>query len=240
MRALRAVALVTLLTLAGSQAGAAPAPGRSTAGCPAATRCGLYSLQSGRWPAARGAVTIRYRVNVQQPWVIPKQAMVAIGHAAAAWEKANPNVRFVYEGETSVMPQLGNGVNEIAWVPTLEPDVIAQTNHRIKAGRRLEADTLLNMSKPFAWEPCRPEQGGCSDDWGTGIRMMDVQTVMTQQFGHWLGLMTLTDPAARDLTMFASIGYGERRQSTLGLGDILGVRAAYPCRGCAMPRVVTP
>ncbi len=235
-----AIAAAMLLGGSAAHAGRAPAPGRSTAGCPTATRCGLYSLNPQRWAAAKGIVTVPYKVSMVQPWLLPEQVLEAIKAAARTWESANPNVRFRFDGISYDIPQLGNNINEIAWVGTLEPDVIVQTNHRAKGTRRLEADTLLNVAKPWGWQPCDGRGASCSDASGMGVRMLDLQAVVTQQMGHWLSLQALTSPAARQLSMYGEIGYGERHKSTLGLGDVMGVRAAYPCGRCRMPRVMTP
>lgn len=208
--------------------------------CPSARSCPAYELSSQRWPAAKGLVTIRYQVNWLGPGSLPGDVTRAIIAAADAWEAANPAVRLKFEGTSYDVPQLGNNRNEIAFVPTLEPDVIAQANHRAKGSVRLESDTLLNLAKPWSFEPCAQANGSCADAEGTGLRLLDLQSVAAQQFGNWLGLKTLTASTARDMTMFGSIAYGERRKATLGLGDVKGVRAAYPCGTCASPRIFTP
>lgn len=225
-----------VVAMASSGVHAATAPRTA---CPSAKSCGAYALSSQRWPAAKGVVTIPYQVNWLGPGSLPGDVTRAIIAAADSWEAANPRIRFKFEGTSYDVPQLGNNRNEIAFVPTLEPHVIAQANHRAKGSTRLESDTLLNLAKPWSFEPCAQANGSCADAQGTGVRLLDLQSVAAQQFGNWLGLKTLASPSARELTMHGAIDYGERRKATLGLGDVKGVRAAYPCT-CASPRIFTP
>ncbi|GAC1426620.1 MAG: hypothetical protein NVSMB57_17380 [Actinomycetota bacterium] len=225
-------ALATMLT-ATSSASAAK-------GCPAATSCGLYQLSSARWPTTHGVLTIHYQLSTVTPSLTPDLVVLAVQAATRTWEEANPNVHFVLDRATSDMPQLGDGVNQIAFVPTLEPGVLAVTNQRMKGSRIVESDLLLNISKPWGWFQCGSNAIRCTDDTSLGAHFMDLQAVVTQQLGHWLSLESLTTPQADELTMYDGIGYGQRHQDTLGLGDVLGVRAAYPCGRCRMPRIVTP
>lgn len=231
-----------LLAVAALPAGAATRE-PSAAGCPAVARCGLYSLTPGRWRSVRGAITIHYRLSPATPFLTPDKVVLAVQAAARTWEMANPAIHLILDGTTNDLPQLGDGVNQIAFVPTMEPDVLAETNRRAKGGRQVEADTLLNITKAWGWSECAGKSR-CDDASATtltpSLRLMDIQAVVTQQMGRWLSLDGLASPAAQDLTMFEPIAYGERHKATLGLGDILGVRAAYPCGRCARPAVVSP
>jgi hypothetical protein len=56
---------------------------------------------------------------------------------------------------------------------------------------------------------------------------MDVQNIMTHEFGHWCGLDDLYDSSDYWLTMYGYSGYGETYKQTLGWGDILGLKELY-------------
>jgi hypothetical protein len=65
----------------------------------------------------------------------------------------------------------------------------------------------------------------------------DVQGVLTHELGHVLGLDHPEGADTRGLTMDISsvlpyeevpYGYQSREQSTLGLGDVLGMKKLYP------------
>jgi hypothetical protein len=56
---------------------------------------------------------------------------------------------------------------------------------------------------------------------------MDVQNIVTHEFGHWAGLADLYNSADSLLTMYGYSGYGVTYQRDLGLGDRMGVQAVY-------------
>jgi hypothetical protein len=56
---------------------------------------------------------------------------------------------------------------------------------------------------------------------------MDVQNIMTHEFGHWCGLKDLYQDKDYWLTMYGYANYGETYKRTLGLGDINGLRKVY-------------
>jgi hypothetical protein len=56
---------------------------------------------------------------------------------------------------------------------------------------------------------------------------MDVQNIVTHEFGHWAGSGGLYDNVDYWLTRYGRAGYGETYKQTLGWGDILGLEAVY-------------
>jgi hypothetical protein len=56
---------------------------------------------------------------------------------------------------------------------------------------------------------------------------MDVQNIMTHEFGHWCGLKDLYKDKDYWLTMYGYAGYAQTHKQTLGLGDITGLIAVY-------------
>ncbi|MCX7642382.1 MAG: hypothetical protein N2116_01040 [Armatimonadetes bacterium] len=56
----------------------------------------------------------------------------------------------------------------------------------------------------------------------------DIRNIATHEFGHWIGLADLYDPADKDATMY---GYGaaqERKKRTLAAGDKNGALSLTP------------
>ncbi len=56
---------------------------------------------------------------------------------------------------------------------------------------------------------------------------MDMQSILTHEFGHWVGLNDLYRNPDYYLTMFGYANYGQTWKQTLGQGDINGIRAVY-------------
>ncbi|MEM2613998.1 MAG: hypothetical protein QXO15_07225 [Nitrososphaerota archaeon] len=77
----------------------------------------------------------------------------------------------------------------------------------------IETDTRLNTR--FKWS-LTGEAG-----------KMDVQNIMTHEFGHWCGLDDLYEDKDYWLTMYGYTSYGETYKRTLGLGDVLGLQVRY-------------
>lgn len=218
--------------------GTTPAPAR---GCPNPKSCPLYKLDKYRWPTDRGVATIPFVVNPVQPWIGRDAALGAAIAAARTWSRAHSPVRFLSKGTTMRQPVLGDSLNEIGWgrVPA---GALAVANTRVIRGKVMEADVVLNVMLPWTWSECAHRDGACvpaQADAGM-VQRFDVQAVLTHEFGHWLGLAHLDSAGSSELTMYTTPNPGDRKQSTLALGDVRGIRAAYPCKRCVMPRIVSP
>ncbi len=222
---------------------ATPGAGAATPrrGCPAPRTCAAYSLKPYRWPTVKGFATLQFSVNPVQVWVPQQDAVQAASRAAAAWASASPKVKVAPVSTTTSLPRLGDGQNVIAWTQ-LDAGTLAAASVWVKNGKVVEADIALNALIPWAWTPCAPTDGSCTPaaaDAGL-VRRFDLQSVLTHEVGHWLGIGHLDGAAAAELTMFTTPNPGERKQVTLALGDVAGVRAAYPCPKCRMPRIAVP
>lgn len=233
-----AVVAVATAAAASPAVAAAPAP----RGCPSAKTCRLYRLESYRWPVSGGRATVTFVVNPIQPWVPPADAAAAAVAAAGAWSAAHPAIRVDYRGTTTALPVLGDGINQIGWAEPGGLNTLAKANVFRRNGRVVEADIVLSTAFPWGYTPCANRDRSCGDvapDAGL-LRRFDIQAVLTHEIGHWLGIGHLDSPHAAEQTMYVEPRAGERKAATLALGDVLAVRAAYPCRSCRMPRIVAP
>lgn len=198
------------------------ADGSVPAGCPSATTCGIYALDSYRWATTGGAARIPFVVNPVQPWVSAGRAIEDAKAAAAAWSDAASSVRFAYQGTTTSAPTLGDGINQIGWGSPGGLNRVARANILRIGNRIVEADIVLTVSLPW----------GDSQE----LNRYDIRSVLVHEFGHWLGIQHLESAGASELSMFARPQPGQTKYATLGLGDVKAVRAAYPC-SCAAPSI---
>lgn len=224
-------------------------PGLPPEKCPDAKRCRRYIFSDGnsdaerapRWPAGPDGVSVvRYNINPFGSGLPDDRVRGAVEAAFATWQAAAPGVRFVFTGFTTRTPTLDDGYNDIGFTPS--PTYAFPKSD----GRRMvEADMLLAASPgDWTWEPCRQRDGSCTttcveNEARTGCRA-ELQSVVTHEAGHWLWLGDMTnDETDRELTMSPRFPDYDRWRSTLALGDVLGLRALYPC-SCPLPPIYSP
>lgn len=222
-------------------------PGLPPEKCPDAKTCRRYAFSGGapaHWRTGTdGRVTIPYRINPTgaNP-ITPEQIEGAMRAAFDTWERAAPALRFVYEGRTSLSGAQGDGVNVISFNgPTAE-----NTGVRTDAEGYIVEFDMLYGPNGWTWAPCQQADGACSPHDtkdATGQHLGDLQSIATHAAGHALMLRDMTDvDLDRELTMYPNVGSyppGARQWSTLALGDVLGVRALYPC-SCPLPPIYSP
>ncbi len=156
-------------------------------------------------------------------WINPNNAYgftateveYAITSSAETWDSVVTSVDvFSYAGQTERASGKLDGFNVIDW-GRYRNGVIAVTMiwTYTATGDIAEVDMKLNIR--YAWS-----LAGESDK-------MDVQNIVTHEFGHWAGLADLYSSADYWLTMYGYSGYGITYQRTLGLGDRLGIQDVY-------------
>jgi hypothetical protein len=132
--------------------------------------------------------------------------------------------RSSYGGRTTARPDLTarstcgtpDGRSEVGFGELAAKD-IGLTCFWMKNGRTVEADVELNQSY-YTWYVRRPAT--CSRSWS-------IRVVATHEFGHAFGLDHVSELTDGALTMSPLILPCQRSEATLGLGDVLGLRALY-------------
>jgi len=158
-------------------------------------------------------MTAEYWINPSNSYGLPDSGVVAAIEASAkAWDSQTSFQVFSYKGTASLPAGVRDGYNVIAW-GSWDSDVIAVTNIWYSGRRVFETDTVMNTF--YVWS-LEGEAG-----------KMDVQNIMTHEFGHWCGLDDLYNDKDYWLTMYGYAHDGETYKRTLGLGDILGLKAFY-------------
>ena len=167
-----------------------------------------YKLLSYRW-----YTTANYYVNPSnRDSLSTSQVVNTITTSENTWDKETHFQVFSYSGTTTRSAGKRDGYNVVSW-GSYRKGVIAVTYLWSIGGQLIETDTRLNTF--YGWS-LSGEPG-----------KMDVQNIMTHEFGHWCGLNDLYADPDYWLTMYGHSNYGVTYQRTLGLGDILGLQAVY-------------
>jgi hypothetical protein len=166
------------------------------------------ALLSYHWPT-----TIDFYVNPTIGYSLSRLNIInTITASANSWDQRTSFRVFSYKGITSRTAGRRDGFNTISW-GIYYADAIAVTYIWYSGKDIVETDCRMNTF--YAW----------SLTGGSG--RMDVQSIMTHEFGHWCGLKDLYDDADYWLTMYAYSGYGQTWRRSLGIGDIMGLRRVY-------------
>jgi len=158
-------------------------------------------------------ITANFWINPSNKYGLPANSVIeAIITAANTWDSQTSFQVFQYMGITTRTAGKFDGYNVISW-GSYRVGVIAVTYIWYIDDTIIETDTRLNTY--YKWsltgEP----------------KKMDVQNIMTHEFGHWCGLDDLYGDSDYWLTMYGYASYGEIYKRTLGFGDILGLQANY-------------
>lgn len=157
--------------------------------------------------------TINYYINPKNTYGFTSSSVVStITTSTSTWDKETSYQVFSYKGTTSRAAGKYDGYNVIAW-GKYRVGVIAVTMSWVSSGRVLEVDCMMNTR--YKWS-LTGEAG-----------KMDVQNIMTHEFGHFCGLADLYSEADYWLTMYGYSNYALTYARTLGLGDTNGLKAVY-------------
>jgi hypothetical protein len=129
-----------------------------------------------------------------------------------------------YRGSTSMAPDITSGARcsgrdhwSTVGFGSLPRGVLAMTCWWTYNGRVIEADIKLNKSY-YGWYINRPS--GCRSRWS-------IEGVATHEFGHVYGLGHVSESGHATLTMSTMIRACQSSETTLGLGDVVGLRSLY-------------
>jgi hypothetical protein len=144
------------------------------------------------------------------------QIVNVVAASTFTWDKETNAAVFAYQGETSAAAGTRDSKNTVDW-GTYTNGVIAVTMIWSRGYQILETD--LRMNTIYAWS-ISSEGNGVSGK-------MDMQSILTHEFGHWAGLKELYKNADYWLTMYGYGDYDQTWTQSLCQGDINGLIAVY-------------
>jgi hypothetical protein len=203
----------------------------SAGACPRATTCAEHRLRPARWPTdatGRATITFAYnddgRRNVRAPQGLLGPALRA---SLGEWSRWNSNIVFRSQGTTSAAfgaegpdGSCDDGTNVITWEKFPRDVIGAAVMCFDRTGRVIrDADLALNATQHWERVSGEPESR----------HSYDIQSILTHELGHWLGLEDVYSASSSRQTMHGNTQYGETRKRTPALGDVIGLQEAYPC-----------
>jgi hypothetical protein len=157
--------------------------------------------------------TINYYINPSNNYGFKTTSVVnTITASANTWDTQTNAQVFNYKGTTTKTAGKRDRYNVVSW-GRYQAGVIAVTYIWYSGNQIIETDCRMNTY--YRWS--LSGQSG----------RMDVQNIMTHEFGHWCGLADLYSDADYWLTMYGYSNYAITYQRTLGVGDINGLQAVY-------------
>jgi predicted Zn-dependent protease len=182
----------------------APAPGGTPPANDVCSGASPYTLTGHRWPTSSPSF-----VDAAS---LPSAWRAAVDAAAATWNAAGSTLRITRQA-TLVTADVGLDGKSVVLYGALPQGVLGTTYswYNTTTHRLTEADIVLSASALMT-------VGGSRNS-------VDVQSVITHEFGHFVGLDHVSDPTH---TMYPSISDNSTIARTLCDGDVAGVRNLYP------------
>lgn len=226
-------------------------PGLPAERCPDAKTCRRYTFLAGagvdasrapRWPVGGdGFAVVRYHVNPFGSGLPQDDVRGAVERAFETITRAVPILRFELAGFTDRLPTPDDGHNDIGFSN-------ARTAHAgvdWQGTTMTEVDMLFAANGQWTWSPCEQRDGSCTKtcvrgDSRVAVCGAELQSIVTHEGLHWAGLGDMYETETdRELSASPQGSVSDRFRSTLALGDVLGLRALYPC-SCPLPTIYSP
>lgn len=173
-----------------------------------------YSYGGGKWPGN----TVTYYVNPNTADTAGE--LEAVQAAARTWSNIGANFEYIYGGASSKQSIGYDGENTVVWNNKGNTGTIATTwTYWYNNNPTTIIENDLEFNDYYNWDT----SGSPSSS------QMDVQTIATHEFGHWLQLLDLygTNDNGKMMYGWGSLGTVKRN---LHQNDLEGIKAIYGIR----------
>lgn len=183
----------------------------------AAVQTGCYSVDGAKW----GATSATYKIGTS----IPSAWAPSIDAAAATWSNAGAGFRLASNSSS---------INELSYVDLISKygssygNTLALTTTWSTTSTNTITKAIIELNSKYQWSA------------SGAANMVDVQNILTHEFGHWMRLLDIYSPTGcSEVTMWGSAAHGETKKRTLDQADIDGFVGLYG-KSASSPTVGAP
>jgi hypothetical protein len=174
---------------------------------------------------------VNYIINPRNPVQNLDENLVisAVVNAAEEWD--NYTSKELMNNNYTIDYSLSAGTqdykNVISFGNYSDPNVIAVTTVWYNPATKeiVEFDIMLDVD--WNWGDAVLQCNSNETFTNSSCKVMDLQNILTHEFGHGIGLGDVYDSACSEVTMYGYSDYGEVKKRTLEQPDITGLQTLY-------------
>jgi len=192
------------------------------------TACYKFLTPKVRWQALPVSYTINPSNSVQSNLSSSDLVVSAVLNAAEEWDNyTSKELMNSYNIDYNAIPGVQDYKNVIGFGNYGDPDVIAVTTVWYNPATKaiLEFDIMLDTD--WVWGDATAQCNSNETFTNSSCEVMDLQNILTHEFGHAIGLGDVYDSTCSEVTMYGYSWYGEVKKRTLEPPDITGLRSLY-------------
>ncbi|NHW88063.1 MAG: matrixin family metalloprotease [Archaeoglobales archaeon] len=193
------------------------------------TACYKFLTPKVRWQ--NQALPVSYTINPNnsvQSNLSSSEVVSAVLNAAEEWDNyTSKELMNSYNIDYNAIPGDQDYKNVIGFGNYGDPDVIAVTTVWYNPATKaiLEFDIMLDTD--WVWGDAAAQCNSNETFTNSSCEVMDLQNILTHEFGHAIGLGDVYDSTCSEVTMYGYSLYGEVKKRTLEPPDITGLRTLY-------------
>jgi predicted Zn-dependent protease len=198
------------------------------------TACYKFLTPKVRWQDQ--TLPVSYTINpnnTAQPNLNSSEVVSAVLNAAEEWDNYTSKDLFMNYSYNNISidynatPGDQDYKNVIGFGNYSDSNVIAVTTVWYNPATRaiVEFDIMLDID--WVWGDAAAQCNSDETVTDSSCEVMDLQNILTHEFGHAIGLGDVYDSTCSEVTMYGYSSYGEVKKRTLEQPDIIGLQTLY-------------
>jgi predicted Zn-dependent protease len=194
------------------------------------TACYKFLTPKVRWQDQK--LPVSYAINpnnTAQPNLSPSEVVSAVLNAAEEWDNHTGKelMNDSYNIDSNATPGNQDYKNVIGFGNYSDPDVIAVTTVWYNPATKAIVEFDIMLDTDWVWGNATAQCNSNETFTDSSCEVMDLQNILTHEFGHAIGLGDVYDSTCSEVTMYGYSSYGEVKKRTLEPPDITGLQTLY-------------